>query len=353
MLRAATLPLDAAAAAWRRWSVVHDVDVAHHRSTDVLPAVSANLPPDVLGAEADRLRGIRRRVWADNQLALLTLAEAAELLQRNGIVPVVAKGAALVGSVYRDPGTRAMADVDILVGDEPFENARDSLIAAGWRRIDPVEGPFFHAIGLANQQGKSVDVHRWVVFPRFTPVPERSWFERAVPHTVGRHDVRRLDSADELVLTTLHGPLTNSASASRWPLDVVQITRHAHEHDSTFWDRVVASADELRVGPVVADALDFCRAELLAPVPVDSLDRLRRGPLDRGLAQHWALCRAGIIPEWRWRRYSRLERAAGRHPRLRGYARPRWQAIRTRGVGTVMKGRWARARTIVDVRTRD
>jgi hypothetical protein len=286
LLRAATLPVEAASAAWRRWSASHDIDVAHHRSTDVLPAVSANLPAEVLGEEADRLRGIRRRVWANNQLAFLGLAEAAGILLAHGIVPVVAKGAALVGSVYREPGIRAMADVDFLIGDERFEEARDLLLQAGWHRVDPVEGPFFHAVGLANDKGRGVDVHRWVAFPRFTPVPERSWLERAVPLSVGGVDVRRLDSADELVLTTLHGPLTNSASSTRWPLDVVQLARHAKEHDPTFWDRVVTSADELRVGPMVADALAFCRAELAAAVPATSLDRLRSGPLDRGLAQH-------------------------------------------------------------------
>jgi hypothetical protein len=104
---------------------------------------------------------------------------------------------------------------------------------------------------------------------------------------------------------------------------------------------------------MVADALAFCRAELAAAVPATSLDRLRSGPLDRGLAQHWALCRRGITPEWRWRRYRRLELAAGRRPTVRGYVGPRWDAIRTRGIGSVLRVRWARARTIVTVRTRD
>jgi hypothetical protein len=353
LLRAATLPVDAAGAAWHRWLAGNDIDLAHHRSTDLLPAVSANLPGHVIGNEADRLRGIRRRLWADNQLGLLTLAHAVELLRPHSIEPTVAKGAALVTTVYRDPGTRAMADVDLVVPPESFVPARLILEAAGWRQTDPVEGPFFHAVAMADEQGRSVDVHKWIVFPRFTSVPERSWRERSVPHTIGRSALLRLSSPDELVLTTLHGLLTNSSSSSRWPLDVVQLSRVAAADDPGFWDTVMASANELRVGAVVADALDMCRAELDAPVPGEVLSRLRSAPVDRGLAQHWWLCRRGITPEWRIRRYRRLERSEGRRPTVRGYVAPRFRAIRTRGLGTVMSVRMARVRQIVTDRTRD
>ena len=59
LLRAATMPAEAANAAWRRWVDTHTIDAAHHRSADLLPAVSANLPAEVLGDEAPRLRGLR------------------------------------------------------------------------------------------------------------------------------------------------------------------------------------------------------------------------------------------------------------------------------------------------------
>ena len=352
LLRAAALPSEAASAAWRRWLAEYDIDVAYHRSTDLLPAISANLSVDVIADEADRLRGIRRRVWADNQFGLVALVDCAEILDAEDIESVVVKGAALSTTVYTEPGTRAMADVDLLIGSDDFVAACNALFAAGWKRLDPVEGPFFHAVAVVDGVGRNVDVHKWVVFPRFSPVPERSWLDRAVPHVVRGHELRRLASSDELVLSVLHGMLTNSPSATRWPIDVVQLARVAPTLELDFWDAVVASATEMRAGPIVADALAMCAAELGADIEVEVIDRLAASPLDRGAAQHWALCRRGVTLEWRMRRYARLERSQGRRPTVRGYVQPRFQAIRTRGISSVLDGRVGRVKQIVADRTR-
>ena len=351
LLRAASLEPERAAAAWRRWIAEHVIDVAPHRSTDLLPAVSANLPADVLGDEADRMRGMRRRVWAGNHYRLDALVGAAAVLAAEGIEPVIAKGASLVTTVFAQVGTRAMADVDLVIGPERFEAARDALLAAGWRRVDPVDGPFFHAVALIDDLGRNIDVHKWVVFPRFSPVPERAWLDRAVPHTIRGCDVRRLVSSDELVLSALHGLLTNSESASRWPLDVVQLVRIAAADDDGFWDGVIDAAVDVEAGPVVGDALAMCRAELGVDVPDEVLERLAAAPFDPGLARHWALCRRGITLEWRVRRYARLERSVGGSPSVRGYVVPRAQSIRTRGISPVIAGRVQRARKIVADRT--
>lgn len=353
LLRASTLSPPAAASAWRRWLDGHDIDVAYHRSTDLLPAVSANLGPEVLGDEADRLRGIRRRVWADNQFGLVALVDSAEILEAEGIGSVVVKGAALSTTVYTEPGTRAMADVDLLIGPENFVAACNALFAAGWKRLDAVEGPFFHAVAVVDGAGRNVDVHKWVLFPRFSPIPERSWLERAVPHTVRGHELRRLASSDELVLSVLHGMLTNSSSATRWPIDVVQLARVAPQTEPGFWGAVVASASEMKSGPVIADALAMCRAELNADIDIEVIEQLDASPLDRGTAQHWALCRRGITLEWRMRRYARLARSEGRPPTVRGYVGPRAEAVRARGLSEVFEGRVERAKQIVAARTRN
>ena len=351
LLRAATLDLEGASAAWRRWISGNVIDVAHRRSTDLLPAVAANLPPEVLGSETDRLRGMRRRLWAGNELRFGALSSAVDLLEAIGIEPVLAKGAALATTVYPKPGTRVMADVDLVIGPELLDEAVGALLGSGWTRVDPVEGPFFHAVAVADPRGQGVDLHRWVMFPRFTPVPERSWLERAVPHEVGGQSLRRLAGSDELILAVLHGLLTNSDSASRWPIDVAKLVDASQGKDA-FWLEVVASADELRVGPVAADGLAMCAEELGVPVPDNVLESLRAGPLDSGLRQHWALCRRGLTPEWRIRRYARMARFEDRQPTVLGYVGPRWRAIRTRGVGPIFGGRIERARQIVDDRIR-
>jgi hypothetical protein len=96
----------------------------------------------------------------------------------------------------------------------------------------------------------------------------------------------------------------------------------------------------------------MCRAELGADVPAEVLERLAVAPLDRGLAQHWALCRRGITLEWRVRRYRRLAWSEGGSPSVRGYATPRARAIRTRGIRPVITGRVNRGKFIIVDRAR-
>ena len=351
LLRAATLSDGRAPVAWHRWLAKFDIDDAYHRSTDLLPMIAANLGSEVIGDERGRLNGIRRRLWADNQFGFIALGDAVGVLDAAGIVSVLAKGAALATTVYSDPGTRAMADVDLIVGPDHFDRAVDLLFAAGWRRLDAVEGPFFHALALGNCQNRQVDIHKWVMFPRFTPVPEQSWLGRAVPHRVGASQMRRLASSDELVLAVSHGLLTNSPSASRWPVDVVMLCRSIDDAES-FWAAVIDAATELEVGPVVADALAMCAAELNAAVPSEVIEDLRAAPLDRSLAIHWAFCRRGVTLEWRMRRYARIARAQGRTPSPQAYVSGRTKALRTRGMWSVFNGRVARGRQIVSDCTR-
>jgi hypothetical protein len=164
--------------------------------------------------------------------------------------------------------------------------------------------------------------------------------------------VRRLDHADELVLATVAGPFSNGAAATRWPLDVVHITRFAATSDTTFWDRVARSASELEVGPLVAEMLELCASDLGADVPAAAIGRLRAGSLNKGLAQRWTFGRYGMSLEWRTRQYRRIQIARGAHPTFTGYIQTwrhgmiprRLQAVATRRL------RWARIASAAVIR---
>jgi hypothetical protein len=341
LLRAATLDVERASAAWTRWASSHTVDAVHHRSHDLLPSVSANVPADVLGAEAERLRGLRRRYWVDNQFRLEPLVGALELLQPLGIRPVVTKGAALSTTVYVQPGLRRMADVDLVVGPERFDEVVTTFRAAGWRRSSTVERAWAHGAGLVDTQRREIDLHRWVLFPRFSQTPETAWYERVVSHTIRGCEVSRFRCSDELVLTVLHGMLNNGQSSIRWPLDVVQLARHAPGADAVssadFWAEVVASVSAIAAGPVVARGLDMCRTELDAPIPESIIRSMAATPLDRSLALQWALCRHGVTAQMRFSQYAKVQRWARQHPSLGNYIGLRASALRTRGVGPIVR----------------
>lgn len=57
-------------------------------------------------------------------------------LSAAGITPIWLKGIALAQTIYPEAGLRPMSDVDVLVPFERREEARDALLAAGYREAD-------------------------------------------------------------------------------------------------------------------------------------------------------------------------------------------------------------------------
>jgi hypothetical protein len=79
-----------------------------------------------------------RSVAASNLLLFGSVARARDALLARGIVPVLIKGGAfLLRHSPGDVGVRALADLDLLVGQERFDEAFAVLEEAGWRRASP------------------------------------------------------------------------------------------------------------------------------------------------------------------------------------------------------------------------
>ena len=343
LLRAALLADDAlAAAAWRRWRDGHDVQTSRGRMYSLLPAVSARLPPDVLGADAGLMRGVRRRVWAATEVQLASLGRALEVLSALDDPPIVAKGAALVSGVYRQSGVRSMSDCDVIVGAHQFDAATRLLVDSGWAPAADFENqPFMHAGSLTDDRGGVLDLHRWIVFPRFSRVVEQGFFDRATPSSIHGAPCRRLALADELVLGVVHGMGPATDSGVRWVLDAAEIFAAAAAADGesrgpsdAFWRDVVESARGLAVGEMLADGLGWADEQFGWELPGWVLVELRGIPSDRLLAGEWWLRRRGVVAPTRTRQYVDTERLAGRRPTIGGYVGIRVQAVR-RGGGVV------------------
>ncbi|MDY7092245.1 MAG: nucleotidyltransferase family protein [Acidobacteriota bacterium] len=116
-------------------------------------------------------------------------ALGAEVLQRSlarrRIPALLLKGAALVATVYRDPGRRTMGDVDLLVPPERWQEALEAARNAGAQVVEapqrPVSLRHFHEVHLVLPGGGLGDLHRRLTpWPLFTPdLPQL--FQRARP----------------------------------------------------------------------------------------------------------------------------------------------------------------------------
>ena len=353
LLRAALLPPAEAAIAWRRWLVDHDVDSATYRSQQILAAVSANLPADVLGVDAGRLLGLRKRTWVTNQVKLEALGRALDVLRPLQTLSIVTKGAAIITSECGDASVRSMYDSDVVVDEAHFSDALVLLRDAGWTESSRfVERPINHSADLVDPEGNGLDLHRWVVFPRFARKVESGWYARTVAHEVRGRSCRRFETADELVLAILHGLVVDTPSSVRWPLDVAQLAKAGQRLSGgadRFWGNVVQAANEVDACRHVGLGLDLCRAEFGLDVPPDVIAHLTQTGGDRYLGVERWLRRRGIPnPAPFVRIYVDTERHAGRRPTPYGFV-----LMRTAHHGefkTVARGRWERARSAVEVR---
>lgn len=339
LLRAATMPVEQASVAWRRWRGDHELDVAPARSRSMLPAVAAHLPQAVLGDDAAFLQALRRRTWAANQLKFSAAGRALEVLSELQPAPIVAKGAAVALTAYGHVGDRPMADIDIVVGAQQFRPSTELLFANGWMPgADFEHQSFMHACAVHDEGNNEIDMHRWMMFPRLARVPE-PWGERAVPFEVAGQRCRRYNGSDELVLAIAHGLGPHLTSPARWPIDVARLVAAAGagggKHDDgdlvSFWAGVVGSAEELALGHRVGAGLAFCSRELGLAVPDQVLEQLSHGRTDRVLAFEWTLLRAGLPRPNRTRQFIDTERVAGRRPTVHGYVAMRREALRRGG----------------------
>ena len=341
-MRAALLPHGPALEAWHQWRQAEPLTGIDWRSRQFLPYVAHHLGDSIDPDAAEVARRQRRRNWADNQRDLAVLRDAIEVLRDVAPDPIVIKGAALVDEVY-PAGLRAMGDADLVVGPEPYEQAIELLLDAGWEPVDRVSDRHVsRATALRSPTGRCVDLHRWAAFPRGTRLADGAIEARSVA-SVRFANARVLAPADTVVLAIVHGPDLSSASAIRWPVDVARLAAH-HTNEPDLWDRVAESARELGAARLVGTALDWCRVDLGLPVDAEWCAALRSRPEDRWVGSEWALRRRGVPVVGRVRTYVDVSRALDQRSSPTGYVRMRGLLLReSGGVGRFATQRVRRA----------
>jgi hypothetical protein len=93
-------------------------------------------------------------------------------LRREGIEPLLLKGAALRGTLYADPLQRAVSDIDVLVEEAALETALSALVRAGYRPPPAAEAAayrraHFH-FRLTHPRGHVMELHWALTTPTAT-----------------------------------------------------------------------------------------------------------------------------------------------------------------------------------------
>lgn len=167
------------------------------KQKDILPKVPAHA--------AQELEKIYLTYKARNLLLFDELSMMAAIFEKEQIPAIVIKGGNLVRLCYPDKGMRGMDDIDIVVRQGAFENAREVLLSKGYTR-----SPYDRDIMFA-PSGGMVDLHR-DAFDQHRIRTRRFYchwdFHRiwtdAVPYSAECRQVRFLKPLDELIVSAIH-----------------------------------------------------------------------------------------------------------------------------------------------------
>ena len=126
ILQAALLQGKAATDAYEAWKKDYNPETWLDRgSFRTIPLLYKNLVRHQIKDQyTNSFRGVYRKSWYKNQKLFYESGQILEFLHQSGIKTMLMKGTALTILAYKDPGTRPMADLDILI---PLTQAESTI----------------------------------------------------------------------------------------------------------------------------------------------------------------------------------------------------------------------------------
>lgn len=212
------------------------------------------------------------RLWDMERDRVLTL------LARDGLAPILLKGAALRLTTYHDPVERPVGDLDLLVPDTEMDRVVERLVAAGYRMpesqavIDGFRDHHFH-LPMHHRNGFEAELH-WALTPDVGThrLDHRAFIERA--ESVGAGSVTaRVPCREHMVLHLSSQNTEDHFSKLRRLVDIDRVVS-GHHLD---WDLVIAEARRGGLAAPVALSLQLSHHLLGTPLPRDLTRRLGVG----------------------------------------------------------------------------
>lgn len=279
LVRAALLADERGLDAWERWCA--SADRASIHSGEVRLLAGAYKPLRCLGAEGPMMtvaKGIYRRTWYINQLAVARNAEIVERLGAAGVPALVLKGFALAVLDYRDLGARPMEDLDLLVPPDLVAEAARALEPMGFRTREGEAQPtglLANEIETVDALGNVVELHAYSLVES---ADDADLWERPVAFRLREVEAFAPAPAEALLLICAHGQRWNAVQPVSWALDAATIVRA--NGAALDWDRFVERARARQLIPAASRSVRFLDA-LDLEVPSEVLTRLRAAPAGR------------------------------------------------------------------------
>jgi hypothetical protein len=307
LIQSAISPPAQARRAWQAWTARRSLDEANWAEVRMLPSIAARalelgIAPEML----PRLDGIRRFVWAGAQKKLLAARPVLEQLARNGLSPLVLKGAAMIAAYPTMAGRRFLRDVDILVLPDRAMEALALIDRAGWRNprepISEEAGLLYlarcHALGFHGPDGGEIDLHRFAMEPNCLPGDDDRLRARAVEAKFFDIPCQRPAGEDMLLHVLEHSFRRDPDQVLDWSLDAAQLIGAG----SLDWDIVVDESLRRHVAVPVEARLRYLEESCGLVVPASVLAALEPAGRDPVFVNEYRARQFRGIKPWRTKR---------------------------------------------------
>ena len=358
MLRAALLPDRAGRDAWGQWTAAADIDHLDTGSFRLVPLLYRNL--NRLGVKHEllgRFKGIYRRAWYENRMALHKLSGLLQLFHAAEIPTLILKGSALALLYYKDPGLRPMADLDVLVPVRKAIDAIGLLRESGWKPVEAlprrITADYLSAVKACNlvreKSDPQLDLHWHVFLECLEPHADDDLWDASIPVACGDAESRALSPADQLLHVCAHAMEWNAIAPMRWIADAMAVLSATADFD---WDRVLVQARRRRLVLTLQTMLPYLRRLVEAPVPDRVINELRDLPVTQAERGWMKIRTRGIsrltvrdLLRVRFGLYQRSAFSARFRPAILGFPRymqfvwgmDHWWQLPTRGARAVCR----------------
>jgi hypothetical protein len=228
---------------------------------------------------------------AANTIQRRELADVLEALERAEVEVVLLKGTALAYTVYADPVSRLMGDIDAWVQRDRLPAAVTALDRLGYRSRDKTYRPLTLASLVGGEQqmvssipGTGLIELQWPAFRgewtrHTTQIDHAGIRARCLPIVVEGQRALMMAPGDTLIHLCHHQAISHQFSfpGVRGLLDVHLIVGGANPD----WREVVACARTWRLSTVVWTVLGLARQLLDTPIPDEVLGALAPAPWRR------------------------------------------------------------------------
>jgi hypothetical protein len=269
----ATSPAEPIAAA-QPWESIIGI-ASRHMVAPALGSVWAerrDLPPEVAQLFGGLLELNRER----NASLMASIGSLLVELNREGIVPVLLKGSAMLADeIYRDPGMRVVLDCDMLIATPSLERASQILKAEGYVPCGTNKAypGHYHLPPLKNcENGLVVELHHRPIHRRWGGIiNSRDCFERGVTIEVGGGRALVPHINDRVAHNIAHTQLADERFRSGYPhlRQLLDVAAFRQRHEATIdWRDIADRFRHARRLHVLTDNLALVEALLGKPAPV-------------------------------------------------------------------------------------